>query len=70
MERIAGWDVRRHIIDKQTMDNEIVVNPFHENSLLAVKCGISIGLHPSRNMNMPSSGCLLGAVDAFNKLKT
>ena len=56
-----------HIINKQAVYDEVGSLVFHENCLFAVDCWVSVALHPFRDMDVPSSGCLFGSIDAFEK---
>jgi hypothetical protein len=63
---VTGWDMH-HIIHKQSMYNEVRTLVFHENSLFTVDRWVSVPLHPFQDVNVQSSGCSFGSIDAFEK---
>ena len=65
-EFVTGWDMH-HIVNKQSMHDEVRTLALHENCLLTVHRRVSILLHPVRDANMPSSGGLFGTIHAFEK---
>jgi hypothetical protein len=55
-----------HIVDKQSMHDEVRTLALHENSFFTIR-RVSILLHPFRDANMPSSSGLFGDIHAFEK---
>ena len=55
--------------DFEIVNDEVVVDVLHRNSLLNIHCWITICIYPSLNTSMPSLGCLLGTVDTLEKLQ-
>ena len=58
-----------YVVHKQAVDNEVITHALHEDSLLAVDCGVAVLFHPVRDVDMPSAGCLSGSIYALEELK-
>ncbi len=67
-QSVSGCCVH-HFVHKQAVDNEMLTLALHEDSLLAVDCGVAVLFHPVRDVNVPSAGCLSGSIDALEELK-